>query len=217
MHNALRFHACKKHTQNRNCHTEKQADKPVRTFVFFHLASPRYLQKFVFIIADFIRFFNCFCRGLKVTLFHNYVLFHILDTAFFTGKNRTEMYLFQCISIRFIITLLIKPCLIFTDYSASVSSAVSSAVSASAAAVSSASSAASASPVSASSLSSNGITAPSYFSLIKSLISSDFYTSTRALILSLFSFPSFTAITFTYVFAASESEVSYASASLDTE
>ena len=134
MHNALRFHACKKHTQNRNCHTEKQADKPVRTFVFFHLASPRYLQKFVFIIADFIRFFNCFYRGRKVTLFHNYVLFHILDTAFFTGKNRTEMYLFQCISIRFIITLLIKPCLIFTDYSASVSSAVSSAVSASAAA-----------------------------------------------------------------------------------
>ena len=138
------------------------------------------------------------------------MLFYILDTSFFTGKNRTEMYLFQCISIRFIITLLIKPCLIFTDYSASVSSAASSAVSASA-------SAASVSSASASSLSSNGITAPSYFSLMKSLISSDFNTSTRALILSLFSFPSFTAITFTYVLAASESEVSYASASLDTE
>ena len=135
---------------------------------------------------------------------------------FFTGKNRTEMYLFQCISIRFIITLLIKSCLIFTDYSASVSSAASSAVSASASALSSAS-AASVSSASASSLSSNGITAPSYFSLMKSLISSDFNTSTRALILSLFSFPSFTAITFTYVLAASESEVSYASASLDTE
>ena len=89
--------------------TGRQAGSHIR---FFHLASPRYLQKFVFIIADFIRFFNCFYRGRKVTLFHNYVLFHILDTAFFTGKNRTEMYLFQCISIRFIITLLIKPCLI---------------------------------------------------------------------------------------------------------
>ena len=46
-------------------------------------------------------------------------------------------------------------------------------------------------------LSSKGITAPSYFSLMKSLISSDFSTSTRALILSLFSLPSLTAITFT--------------------
>ena len=95
------------------------------------------------------------------------------------------MYLFQCISIRFIITLLIKPCLIFTDYSASVSSAVSSAVSASAAAVSSASSAASASPVSASSLSSTDNCSVIFLVRLKSLISSDFNTSTRALILSL--------------------------------
>ena len=45
--------------------------------------------------------------------------------------------------------------------------------------------------------SSNGITAPSYFSLIKFLISSDFRTSTSAFTPSLFSFPSFTTTTFT--------------------
>ena len=57
------------------------------------------------------------------------------------------------------------------------SSAVSSALSAS---LLSASSASSVSISSASELSSKGITAPSYFSLIKSLISSDFSTSTSA-------------------------------------
>lgn len=52
------------------------------------------------------------------------------------------------------------------------------------------------------------ITAPWYFSSINCLISSDFKTSTNALIFSLSSFPSFTAITFTYVLAASESDFS---------
>ena len=57
------------------------------------------------------------------------------------------------------------------------SSAVSSALSAS---LLSASSASSVSASSASEFSSKGVTAPSYFSLIKSLISSDFSTSTSA-------------------------------------
>ena len=52
------------------------------------------------------------------------------------------------------------------------------------------------------------ITAPSYFSLMNFLIESDFNTSTKALIFSMFSLPSFTAITLTYVFAAYESDFS---------
>ena len=44
-------------------------------------------------------------------------------------------------------------------------------------------------------------------------ISSDFRTSTSALIPSLFSLPSFTAMTLTYFLTASESEVSTARAS----
>ena len=51
---------------------------------------------------------------------------------------------------------------------------------------------------------SNAITAPSYFSSMNFLIS-------------LSSLPSFTAMMFTYVFAASESDASYASASFFTE
>ena len=87
MHNALQLPCLQKsNTQNRNCHTEKQADKPVRTFGFFSLGLTSIPKKFVFIIADFIRFFNCFCRGLQVTLFHNYVLFYILDTSFLQAK-----------------------------------------------------------------------------------------------------------------------------------
>ena len=44
---------------------------------------------------------------------------------------------------------------------------------------------------------SKGTTAPSYFSLMNFLISSDFNTFTRAWISSLFSLPSFTAMMFT--------------------
>ena len=91
------------------------------------------------------------------------------------------------------------------QYSQPYYSAASSVVSVSVSVVTSAVSSLSAS---ASAESSKGITAPSYFSLIKSLISSDFKVSTSALIASLSSFPSLTAITFTYVFAASESDVS---------
>ena len=46
---------------------------------------------------------------------------------------------------------------------------------------------------------SNGITEPSYVLLMYSLIVSDVNTAINALISALFSFPSFTAITFTYV------------------
>ena len=64
---------------------------------------------------------------------------------------------------------------------------------------------------------SNGTTAPSYVSLMYSLISSDFNTSTNALIESLFSLPSLTAIIFTYVCVASESAFSLAIESFPTE
>ena len=64
---------------------------------------------------------------------------------------------------------------------------------------------------------SNAITAPSYFSSMNFLISSDLRTFTKALIASLSSLPSFTAMMFTYVYAASESDASYASASFFTE
>lgn len=92
------------------------------------------------------------------------------------------------------------------QYSQPYYSAASSVVSVSVSVVTSAVSSLSAS---ASAESSKGITAPSYFSLIKSLISSDFKVSTSALIASLSSFPSLTAITFTLCFLLLQNQMSH--------